>query len=97
MYVVPTAEEYVAAKELRRPRNFWRGFTPSVFLRHVTPMWFLEWLVRHFGLCQLNVVMWKQLEASDVSWWVSSECLAPYDYCGKFQKELDAAGQKPTP
>jgi len=84
---------------IRRIRAWWllqdyvkRGdegswlLTPPPCLRHITPWKLLNWINDHSGVCWANVVMWKMF-GREGSWWPTSMCFHPYDYCGKFDGE----------
>jgi len=62
-----------------------------IWLRHITPWWFLSWLCNHFHWCWVDVVMWK-MYGCDGDWRdqgcvrESKDKRSHYTcYCGKYQ------------
>ena len=60
-----------------------------VWLRVMTPWWFLRWIDRHFGVCWAGIVMWKLGYPWD--WRDDGSCAAEEwgCMCGRFPEEED--------
>lgn len=78
-----------------------RNWTPPSWTRHFLTWGMLTFLDTRLQTCWARMAMWKMFVALDgghwfyssETWWPDKGCFVPYDYCGKYDVDLNDTGR----